>query len=102
MTNAGTQLLGTWLTDPEDRWSLREYGEVSLHFEEDGVLVYTVHLPRKEQIMRLTYRVDGNQLVTDQPSSPQEERTEFFFTSDGRLAVKNAPPAPPTFYVRAK
>jgi hypothetical protein len=95
----GPQLIGTWRTDPNDQWSLREYGDVSLRFEKDGTLFYTVHLPIKAQIMRLTYRVDGNRLVTDQPSSPREERTEFFFTSDGRLAVKNAAPAPPTFYV---
>ena len=100
MTNEGTPLLGTWRTDPNDRSSPREYGEVSLRFEKDGILVYTVHLPNKEQIMRLTYRVDGNTLVTDQPSSPREERTEFFFTPDGRLAVKNAGSETPTFYVR--
>jgi hypothetical protein len=100
MSSEGTQLLGTWRTDPNDGWSLREYGEVSLRFEKDGTLVYTVHLPSKEQIMRLKYRVDGNVLVTDQPSSPREERTEFFFAPDDRLAVKNAAPAPPTFYVR--
>lgn len=50
--------------------------------------------------MRLTYRVEGNMLITDQSSSPCEERTEFSLTSDGRLAVKNAAPSPPTYYVR--
>jgi hypothetical protein len=100
MENESAQLLGTWRTDPNDQWSLRTYGEVSLRFEKGGALVYTVHLPNKDQIMRLTYRVDGNILVTDQPSSPREERTEFSFTPDGRLAVENAAPAPPTYYVR--
>ena len=100
MSNDGARLVGTWRTDPNDRWSLREYGEVSLRFERDGTLVYTVHLPTKEQIMRLTYRVDGNRLITDQPSSPREEQVEFSFTPDGRLVVKNAAPAPATFYVR--
>jgi hypothetical protein len=51
--------------------------------------------------MHLTYRVDGSSLVTNQPSSPREERTEFYFMPDGRLAVTNAAPAPPSFYVRA-
>ena len=100
MRSEGASLLGTWRTDPNDRWSLREYGDVSLRFEKAGTLVYTVHLPNKEQVIRLAYRVSGNTLVTDQPSSPREERTEFFFTPDGRFAVKNAAPAPPTFYVR--
>jgi hypothetical protein len=83
-----------------ERGGVREYGDVSLRFEKNGALAYTVHLAKKEQIMRLAYRVDGTTLVTDQPSSPREERTEFFFTPDGRLAPKNPPPAPPTFYVR--
>jgi hypothetical protein len=100
MTDEGVQLVGSWRTDPSDASSLREYGDVSLRFEKGGKLVYTVHLPNREQIMHLTYRVDGNWLVTNQPSSPREERTEFCFTSDGRLAVKNAASAPTTFYVR--
>jgi hypothetical protein len=97
----GIQLLGTWRADPSDRWSLREYGDVSLRFEKGGKLVYTIHLPNKEQIMHLTYRVDGSWLVTNQPSSPREDRAEFYFMPDGRLAVRNAAPAPPSFYVRA-
>jgi hypothetical protein len=98
-TNDGAKLLGAWRTDPNDRWSLREYGDVLMVFEGDGRLVYTIHLPNKKQVMHLTFRVDGAWLVTNQPSSPREERTEFFFTPDGRLAVKNPAPAPPTFYV---
>lgn len=94
------QLSGTWRTDPNDLWSLNEYGDVSLNFEGGGGLVYTVNLPKKKQIIYLTYRVEGNWLVTNQPSSPREERTEFFFTLDGRLALKNPAPSPPTFYVR--
>ena len=100
MANEVARLVGTWRTDPDDAWSLRECGDVSLRFEADGTLVYTIHLPKKEQIMRLTYRVEQGVLVTDQPSSPREHRTEFYFTEDGRLAMKNASPAPPTFYKR--
>ena len=100
MMDVDAQLLGLWRTDPNDGWSMREYGDVSLRFEKEGKLVYTVHLPKKDQIMLLTYRTDGHWLVTDQPSSPREERSEFSFTSDGRLALKSAPPAPPTFFVR--
>src|SRR6187399_1805543 len=100
MSCEDTKLVGLWRTDQDDLWSLREYGDVSLRFEASGTLEYTVHLSSKNQIMRLTYRLEGSWLVTDQPSSPHEERTEVFFTPDGRLAVKNASPAPPTFYRR--
>jgi hypothetical protein len=100
MTKENPDLSGCWRTDPNDGWSLREYGDVSLRFDKEGKLEYTIHLPDEDQIMLLTYRLDGECLVTDQPSSPREERTEFFFTPDGRLAVKNPTPAPPSFYVR--
>lgn len=94
------ELIGTWRTDPSDQWSLREYGDVSLQFTDTGTLVYTVHLPTKQQILKLVYRVEGEWLVTDQPSAPHEEWTQFSFTPDGRLAVLNGPSAPPTYYVR--
>jgi hypothetical protein len=94
------KLVGSWRTDPNDTWSLSEYGDVSLRFEKKGKLVYTVHMGEKEQVIHLTYRADGPWLVTNQPSCPQEERSEFYFTPEGSLAVKNARPAPPTFYVR--
>jgi len=97
-----TQLLGAWRTDPNDQWSLAEYGDVTLRFEENGTLVYTVHLPDKVQIIRLSYHVEGNCLVTNQPSSPRAERTEFSFVGDGRLAVMNPPPQPHSLYVRVR
>lgn len=100
--NHDQTLIGTWRTDPTDAWSLRHYGEVTLRFDAQGGLVYTVHQPGKDQIILLTYRVEGDCLVTDQPSSPAEERTPFFFTPDGRLALSNPPPSPPTFYVRGQ
>jgi hypothetical protein len=100
MTTESTQLIGRWRTDPNDQTSLRDYGDVSLRFEKNGTLVYIVHLKNKEQIIRLTYRVVGSTLITDQPSSPREEHADFSFTSDGRLAVRTASSAPPTYYVR--
>ncbi len=100
MKGAEAGLLGSWRRDPSDAWSLREFGDVSLRFESDGSLLYTIRLPNKEQTMRLTYTVADGWLTTNQPSAPREHRVEFFFTSDGRLGLKNPPPAPTTFYVR--
>lgn len=100
MIAQAARLLGSWRTDPSDRWSLVEYGEVSLRFDGRGNLQYAIHLQDKTQIMLFTYRVEGNWLVTDQPSAPRQERTEFYFTSDGRLVLKPAAAAAPTFYVR--
>jgi hypothetical protein len=94
-------LVGSWRTDPSDLRSLKAYGDVSLRFERNGKLTYTVHLKDKDQIIQLTYRVEGNCLMTDQPSAPREERVEFSIAPDGRLVLHNPPPSAPTFYVRA-
>ena len=83
-------LLGTWRTDSGDESSLAEYGDVSMHFDETGALTYTVHGDGVVQIMNLTYRVDGDTMITDQPSKPREERTKFSFETNDRLLFWNA------------
>jgi hypothetical protein len=68
-------LVGTWITDPSDASGMREYGLVTMEFRPDGTLVYTSHAEETDQIMLLTYRVEADVLLTDQPSAPREERT---------------------------
>lgn len=48
----------------------------------DGTMDYILVLPRKRQIMNLTYRLDGNCIISNQPSSPREDRTRFWFEGD--------------------
>jgi hypothetical protein len=52
----------------------------------------------KRQIMLLTYRIDGDVLVTDQPLEPKEERTKFKITSEGKLVLEHE--HGPSTYVR--
>lgn len=80
-------LLGTWISDPQDIEGAREFGRATLEFEGDGQLTYTVHADGKDQKMFLTFRVKGGLLVTDQPSSPREERTPFTIGPDGKLTL---------------
>jgi hypothetical protein len=39
--------------------------------------------------MLLTWRVEGDVLISDQPSHPQEVRTQFRFEADGALILAN-------------
>ena len=61
------------------KWIGRVNGEaVGMEFLDDGRLAYVVlTADGKRQTMRLSYRVEGNVLVTTQPSNPREERSEF-------------------------
>jgi len=51
-------------------------------------LFHSVLSDGRWQIMKLTYRVEGDYLVTDQPSSPRAERTRFRLESDGTLRLE--------------
>jgi hypothetical protein len=52
---------------------------VTMTFTPDGNLVYVIHRERKDEKMNLVFSVDGDCLVTNQPSRRQTERTEFAF-----------------------
>ncbi|TLY46074.1 MAG: hypothetical protein E6K54_08575 [Gammaproteobacteria bacterium] len=78
-------LLGTWIRDSDDVESIQLFGNVKLHFTADGQLIYTIFDEHKDQKMFLTYRVENNILITDQPSAPREEKTHFLITDEGKL-----------------
>jgi len=80
-------LLGTWVVDPTDDVARDRFGEVAMCFDANGSLRYMIRAGDQDQIMLLRYRVEGDELVTDQPSAPREDRTQFSFTWDGRLVL---------------
>jgi hypothetical protein len=94
----GSQIIGRWRSDPDDPEAIATYGDVLLDFSRNGGLTYTIHAEGKRQIMLLTYRVDGDVLVTDQPSNRTEERTKFKITSEGKLVLEHE--HRPSSYVR--
>lgn len=80
-------LIGTWEVDKSDQRALKEFGDVSLEFAADGKLKYTIAAGDKAQIMLMTYVVEDGVIVTDQPSAPRVERTNFSISSDGVLTL---------------
>jgi hypothetical protein len=72
-------LRGKWRSEGSDR--------TTLNFKEGGMLEYTIPGADKDQIIFLTYRIEGSVLITDQPSHPREERTTFQLTPDGKLRL---------------
>ncbi len=78
-------LLGSWISTPED---IKRKGEaVKLDFTEDGRLIYTILGETKDKIMLLTYRIEIGCLITNQPSHPAEEETDFYITPEGKLSL---------------
>lgn len=58
-------------------------------FRPDGTLAYIIwdEARHRSSFIVLTYRTEGDLLVTDQPSAPREERSRFIFTQDGKLEI---------------
>lgn len=80
-------LIGKWKLDPYDIESLQEYGNISLEFKSTGELIYIVYLNNKEQKIYMTYKIVDNLLITNQPSSPQVEQTNYVLQADGKLVL---------------
>jgi hypothetical protein len=76
VTHTTADLVGVWHLEEADP-SLDMDEPVELQFEAGGELRYCIDARSRWQVMRLTYRIDGDTLVTDQPSHPREERTRF-------------------------
>jgi len=60
---------------------------VTMEFTADGRLHYIIDTGTSEQVMLLTYHIDGNELVTDQPSRSRIERTRFVFETPDILLL---------------
>jgi hypothetical protein len=60
----------------QGRWYGQYQGQpMALEFAPDGQLACVFREGDKRQIIKLTYRVEGEYLITDQPSHPREERS---------------------------
>ena len=80
-------LVGVWVVDETDAQALERWGNVVFEFDESDGLIYTIRGDDKDEIIILRYQIEGSTLITDQPSAPRVERTQFSFTPDGVLIL---------------
>ena len=67
----------------QGRWYGKLNGDsMALDFASDGQLACVILQGGKRQTIMLTYRVEGDSLVTDQPSQPREETTRLEFVGE--------------------
>jgi hypothetical protein len=78
---ARERLIGKWMSIGADG------EETTAEFMADGRLEFTFHGETKDQKMLLTYAIQGDDIITNQPSHPREERTQFEFTDRGDLVL---------------
>ena len=61
--------------------------ETVSEFTPDGALIYSITQNGKTGIMKMTYRTEAGIIISDQPSSPREERTAYRIEPDGGLVL---------------
>jgi len=81
-------LIGEWNSDLSDENTKNSIGNVSMIFSDDGKLVYKIKEGNKLQIINLVYSIDGNLLITDQPSRTQIEKTEYTLPDENTLILQ--------------
>jgi hypothetical protein len=75
-------IVGQWELDHQEARGRAELGDVTLNFDDKGSLTYVVRGHEKDQIIKLRYTIDGDTIITDQPSAPRIERTAFSLEDD--------------------
>jgi len=81
------RLVGMWDLDPSDTVALARYGSSTMILGEDGRLTHVIHAPEKDMIMLLTWRTEGQTIITNQPSVPREEKTSYTLLDDHTLLL---------------
>ena len=71
-------LIGTWRLDRTED-DLDKGDGATCTFSSDGKLDYTIQFKDYAAVMKMTYTIEGNEIVSDQPSQPHKERTRYEF-----------------------
>lgn len=82
-----SRLVGRWDLDPTDAEAHAAYGNTTMVFGADGRLTYITHEEGKDQLMLLTWRTEGDTIVSNQPSHPREDRTSYRFIDERTLVL---------------
>lgn len=53
-----------------------------MEFTKSGDLIYTIVEGSKKELIPLKYRVEGNLIITDQPSHPGEQESQIELTGN--------------------
>jgi hypothetical protein len=80
-------LIGIWNSDETDETTQKTLGKVTMTFTEDGKLIYDIFEGDKQQRMNMVYKIQGDTIISDQPSHPQEQRTKYKIENSNKLIL---------------
>jgi hypothetical protein len=80
-------LIGRWRLAVDDVSARRRYGEHALELTAHGDLVQSTVTPGGLTRVLLTWRLEGDVLISDQPSAPHVERQKVALLPNGQLVL---------------
>jgi len=80
-------LIGRWRLAVDDLAARRRFGEHALELTPHGELVQSTVTPGGLTRVLLTWRLEGDVMVTDQPSAPKVERLKVSLLPGGQLML---------------
>jgi hypothetical protein len=87
--HSSNSLLGCWQLAGSP--AAIDFGErAEMQLEASGRMTYGIFEKGRWQIVLLTFRVDGDCIVSNQASAPAEERTRFSFLAPDMLQLEHA------------
>lgn len=84
---ANTNLVGTWKSDENDQATQKALGKATMTFTKDGKLIYDIFEGGKQLRIDMVYRVQGDTIISDQPSHPGEEKTAYKIENGNKLVM---------------
>lgn len=81
------ELVGRWVVSRNDASTLSALGDVQIEFDANGKMDYFINEGDKTQSINMTYRIDGEFIISDQPSHPRPERTKFVLARENVLEL---------------
>lgn len=90
------QLYGNWKID--NSCGTSPFGEISMQFTSPNLLRYCIHNNDTIQVVYMTFKVDGDQLITRQISQPDSVSAVSFVLLDTNHLVIESTPAKTYLY----
>lgn len=82
------EIIGVWASDPDDEFTQKTIGQVTMTFTTDGQLIYGIDSADINQKINMVYSIKGDTLISDQPSHPQEQKILFTIEDGDRLTLQ--------------
>jgi hypothetical protein len=78
-------ILGPWVVDVDDIYTLENLGQVLINFSSEGILRYSIFNEDKEDIILMTYKIFNEIIETSQPSNPESINRTKYILDDNKL-----------------